>query len=67
MPRCFRLLRIAASRCRARVAFTISSWVLFADSHRIPTWGRGLALAALDLFPPARRALASRMIHGAAR
>jgi 2-octaprenyl-6-methoxyphenol hydroxylase len=37
----------------------------FADSRRLPTWGRGLALAALDLFPPARRLLAERMIHGA--
>jgi 2-octaprenyl-6-methoxyphenol hydroxylase len=27
--------------------------------------GRGLALTALDLLPPLRRALASRMIHGA--
>jgi 2-octaprenyl-6-methoxyphenol hydroxylase len=49
------------------VAFTDFLVGAFADSHRIPTWGRGLALAALDLFPPARRALASRMIHGAAR
>lgn len=37
----------------------------FADSRRLPTWGRGLALAALDLFPPARRLLAERMIYGA--
>ena len=37
----------------------------FSDARRIPTWGRGLALAALDLFPPARRLLAERMIHGA--
>ena len=37
----------------------------FADARRIPTWGRGMALAALDLFPPARRWLAERMIHGA--
>jgi 2-octaprenyl-6-methoxyphenol hydroxylase len=37
----------------------------FADGRRLPTWGRGLALAALDLFPPARRLLAERMIHGA--
>ena len=49
------------------VAFTDFLVGAFADSRRIPTWGRGLALAALDLFPPARRALASRMIHGAAR
>jgi 2-octaprenyl-6-methoxyphenol hydroxylase len=36
----------------------------FADSRRLPTLGRGLALAALDLFPPARRLLAERMIYG---
>jgi 2-octaprenyl-6-methoxyphenol hydroxylase len=36
----------------------------FSDSRRLPTWGRGLALAALDLFPPARRLLAERMIYG---
>ena len=38
----------------------------FADGRRIPTWGRGLALAALDLVPAARRAIAERMIYGAA-
>jgi len=38
----------------------------FADARRIPTWGRGLALAALDLVPAARRAIADRMIYGAA-
>lgn len=37
----------------------------FADARGPPTWGRGLALAALDLFAPARRLLADRMIHGA--
>ena len=37
----------------------------FGDARRVPRWGRGLALAALDLFPPARRLLAQRMIHGA--
>jgi len=36
----------------------------FSDARRLPTWGRGLALAALDLFGPARRLLAERMIHG---
>jgi 2-octaprenyl-6-methoxyphenol hydroxylase len=49
------------------VAFTDFLVSAFADGRRIPTWGRGLALAALDLIPPARRALASRMIHGASR
>ena len=47
------------------VAFTDFLATIFADGRRIPTWGRGLALTALDLFPPARRALAERMIHGA--
>ena len=47
------------------VAFTDFLATVFADGRRLPTWGRGLALTALDLFPPARRALAQRMIHGA--
>ena len=46
------------------IAFTDFLVGAFADGRRIPTWGRGLALAALDLFPPARRILAERMIHG---
>lgn len=49
------------------VAFTDFLVGAFADARRMPTWGRGLALTALDLFAPARRALAERMIHGAAR
>lgn len=47
------------------VAFTDFLVSAFSDARRIPTWGRGLALAALDLVPPARRLLAERMIHGA--
>ena len=47
------------------VAFTDFLVSAFADGRRIPTWGRGLALAALDVFAPARRLLAERMIHGA--
>ena len=47
------------------VVFTDFLVSAFADSRRLPTWGRGLALAALDLLPPARRLLAERMIHGA--
>ena len=47
------------------VAFTDLLVSSFADPRRIPTWGRGLALATLDLFPAARRLLAERMIHGA--
>jgi len=46
-------------------AFTDLLASMFADAGRIPTWGRGLGLAALDLFPPARRLLAERMINGA--
>jgi 2-octaprenyl-6-methoxyphenol hydroxylase len=47
------------------VAFTDLLASTFADGRTLPTWGRGLALTALDLFPPARRLLAERMIHGA--
>jgi len=47
------------------IAFTDMLVSTFADGRRLPTWGRGLALTALDLFPPARRWLAERMIHGA--
>jgi len=47
------------------IAFTDFLASAFADDRRIPTWGRGLALTALDLIPAARRALATRMIHGA--
>ena len=47
------------------VAFTDALVSAFADTRIVSTWGRGLALAALDLFPPARRLLAERMIHGA--
>jgi len=45
-------------------AFTDMLVSAFGDGRRLPTWGRGLALAALDVFPPARRLLADRMIHG---
>jgi 2-octaprenyl-6-methoxyphenol hydroxylase len=47
------------------IAFTDFLASAFTDGRRIPTWGRGLALTALDLIPSARRALAARMIHGA--
>jgi 2-octaprenyl-6-methoxyphenol hydroxylase len=59
-----------ASRARDTsrgVAFTDFLASAFVDSRRLPTWGRGLALTVLDLFPPARRAFAERMIHGASR
>lgn len=58
--------REARRRDAARgVAFTDLLVSVFGDGRRLTTWGRGLALAALDLFPPARRRLAERMIHGA--
>ena len=47
------------------IAFTDFLASAFANGRRVPTWGRGLALTALDLIPSARRALAERMIHGA--
>ena len=47
------------------IAFTDFLVSAFADGRRLPTWGRGLGLAVLDLFPPARRLLAERMIRGA--
>ena len=47
------------------VTFTDFLVGAFMDDRRLPTWGRGLALVALDLLPPARRWLAGRMIHGA--
>jgi 2-octaprenyl-6-methoxyphenol hydroxylase len=47
------------------VAFTDLLVSTFADGRRLPTWGRGLALTALDLIPGARRVLAERMINGA--
>ena len=53
-----------ASRGIAFTDFLVSS---FLDGRYLPTWGRGMALTALDLFPPARRTLAERMIHGALR
>jgi 2-octaprenyl-6-methoxyphenol hydroxylase len=52
---------------RRGVAFTDMLVSAFADGRRLPTWGRGLALAALDALPPARRLLADRMIHGTSR
>jgi 2-octaprenyl-6-methoxyphenol hydroxylase len=48
------------------IAFTDFLVGAFANGGRIPTWGRGLGLALLDLLPPARRLLAERMIRGAA-
>jgi 2-octaprenyl-6-methoxyphenol hydroxylase len=57
--------RRARRRDAARgIAFTDFLVTAFTDARRIPTWGRGLGLAALDLFPPARRLLAERMIRG---
>ena len=50
---------------RRGVAFTDMLVSTFASELPFSKWGRGLALAALDVFPPARRLLAERMIHGA--
>ena len=47
------------------VAFTDFLASAFSDGRRLPTWGRALALTVLDIIPPARRAFAARMIHGA--
>jgi 2-octaprenyl-6-methoxyphenol hydroxylase len=44
--------------------FLVSS---FADTRAIPTLGRAAVLTALDLFRPARRFFAARMVHGAPR
>lgn len=61
-----RAYRDARRRDASRgVAFTDILVSMFGDARTLPTWGRGLALAALDLFPPARRYLAERMIYGA--
>ena len=47
------------------VAFTDFLVGAFMDERRFVSWGRGAALALLDLLPPARRWLAGRMIDGA--
>jgi len=64
------MLAYAGSRRRDAsrgIAFTDFLASVFAERSLAPSWGRGLALTVLDLLPPARRALARRMIHGAAR
>jgi 2-octaprenyl-6-methoxyphenol hydroxylase len=48
------------------VVFTDALVSLFSDARGLPTIARGLAQAAQDLVPPARRLLARRMIYGAA-
>jgi 2-octaprenyl-6-methoxyphenol hydroxylase len=58
--------RAARSRDTGRgIAFTDALVSSFMDGRRLPTWGRGAALATLDLVPAARRFLAERMIRGA--
>ena len=47
------------------IAFTDALVSLFGDERALPTWGRGAAMGLIDLFPPARRWLANRMIYGA--
>jgi 2-octaprenyl-6-methoxyphenol hydroxylase len=39
----------------------------FSDMRALPTLGRAAALFALDVFTPARRFFARRMVHGASR
>ena len=63
MLEAYRLARRRDSR--RGIAFTDVLVSLFSDARRIPTWGRGLALTALDLLPPARRLFAERMMQGA--
>ena len=65
--RCCSTYREARRRDATRgVAFTdLLVSALQRQAAACPRWGRGLALAALDLLPPARRLLAERMIHGA--
>ena len=50
---------------RRGIAFTDFLVSAFGYTDPVMTWGRGLALATLDVFPFARRLLAERMIHGA--
>ena len=65
-PEMLSAYRASRSRDASRgVAFTDFLVSAFADARRLPTWGRGIGLAALDLLPAARRRLAERMIHGA--
>lgn len=58
--------RDSRSRDSARgAAFTDLLVSAFAQAGPMVKWGRGLALTALDILPPARRLLADRMIFGA--
>lgn len=54
-----------AQDTRMGVRFTDTLVGLFSTANPAITLGRGLGLAALDLLPPVRRALARRMIYGA--
>ncbi|MBL8517447.1 MAG: FAD-dependent monooxygenase [Betaproteobacteria bacterium] len=61
------LAAFAAARAadtRLGVRFTDSLVDLFSTDHPVLTVGRGLGLAALDVLPPLRRALARRMVYG---
>lgn len=63
---CLAQFRDSRRRDAARgIAFTDFLVSAFGFTGALPRLTRGLALTALDLFPPARRALAARMIHGA--
>jgi 2-octaprenyl-6-methoxyphenol hydroxylase len=54
-----------ADDTRMGVRFTDTLVGLFSTANPLLTAGRGLGLAALDVLPPLRKALARRMIYGA--
>lgn len=60
--------RASRQRDAARgIGFTDLLVSTFADPRILPTLGRAAALVALDLFRPARRFFAARMVYGASR
>jgi len=60
--------RAARRRDAARgIGFTDFLVSAFTDTRALPTLGRAAALVALDLFRPARRFFARRMVYGASR
>lgn len=61
------LARYAARRATDRtvgIAFTHGLVRIFGNDLPFVRWPRGLALAALDLLPPAKRAFARTMLYG---
>jgi len=60
--------RASRRRDSARgIMFTDFLASAFADTRTLPTLGRAAALMALDLFRPARRFFAGRMVYGSSR